>query len=235
MTISQIHDIIEKIRPKTLIILVETDSQRNILQNGLIALKLQVDDDQLKKWLAFLDLLLKWNKTYNLTAIKSTEKMITHHLLDSLAIYPYLHKNNHIDVGTGAGIPGIPLAILLPEHHFTLIDSVGKKTRFIEHVKLTLNLENITVINQRVENYQTDLLFDTVISRAFASIQKMLHLTASLCATEGIFLAMKANIEDETLHLPYPYHVDRIEKIDVPGLDATRHIVLIHRAINKKP
>ena len=208
---------------------MEKNAAQQILLNGLGTLNIAIEPNKIEQWLEFLALLRKWNKAFNLTAITKPQDMITHHLLDSLAIWPHLHKTYHVDVGTGAGIPGIPLAILLPNHHFSLLDSVGKKTRFIEQVKQSLNLTNVTVINQRAEDYKPEQLFDTVITRAFASLAKMLTLTSHLLNKDGVFLAMKGNLDNEVNNIPPGYQINMSERLKVPGLDATRHIILIQR------
>lgn len=209
--------------------LMENSRTKAQLIEGIHALSLEKNTKKIEQWLHFLALLSKWNKAYNLTAIKNPIDMVTHHLLDSLAIAPFLHERRHIDVGTGAGIPGIPLAILLPKHHFVLLDSVGKKTRFMATVKRELALDNITIVNQRVETYQADVLFDTVITRAFAPLQKMLPLTAHLLMPGGYFLAMKAKHDIEREPLPPGYQITLQSPILIPGLNATRQVMLIQK------
>src|SRR5437879_4071655 len=136
------------------------------LKTGLSEMNLIMTDEQLSQLLVYLQLLQKWNKTYNLTAITDFDKMITHHLLDSLSVSPYITGDNIVDVGSGAGLPGIPLAIYFPDKKFTLIESVGKKTRFISNAVRELGLKNVDVVNVRAEEYQTPNVFDTMIARA---------------------------------------------------------------------
>lgn len=148
----------------------------------------------------YLFLLNKWNSAYNLTAIRDVETMVSKHIVDSLAILPWLKGNRIIDVGTGAGLPGIPLALARPEISFVLLDSNGKKTRFLHEVKRQLNLKNIEIVQFRVENYHPAQGFDTVLSRAFSSLAQMIQWTQHLIAQEGIWLAMKGRFPDAELN-----------------------------------
>lgn len=148
----------------------------------------------------YLFLLNKWNLAYNLTAIRDLESMVGKHLLDSLAILPWLKGNQIIDVGTGAGLPGIPLALARPDFNFVLLDSNGKKTRFLHEVKRQLNLKNVEIVQFRVENYHPTQGFDTVVSRAFSSLEQMIQWTQHLIADEGIWLAMKGRYPDTELN-----------------------------------
>ncbi len=173
-------------------------------------------------------MLLKWNKVYNLTAITAPQKIITHHLLDSLAVLPYVQGDNVIDVGCGGGLPGIMLAIMLPEKQFVLLDSNSKKTRFVKQVVIELRLKNVTVEHCRVEQYQPVHLFDVVLSRAFASLPDMLVWCAHLRNKDGIFLAMKGTSpQQEREQLPDGFRILGQHQLTVPGLDAERHVVLI--------
>ena len=144
---------------------------------------------QLENYLLLLD---KWNKTYNLTAVRDIYEMASRHVLDSLAILPWVHGKNILDVGTGAGLPGIPLAIARPDLCVTLLDSNGKKTRFLEAVKRTLHLTNINIVQMRVESYRFAQGFDTITSRAFSQMDEMINLTKHLIANDGVWLAMKS-------------------------------------------
>jgi 16S rRNA (guanine527-N7)-methyltransferase len=172
--------------------------------------------------MSFIKLLEKWNKAYNLTSIRNTEDMVSLHLLDSLAILPFIEGKYVIDIGTGAGLPGIPLAIYLPGIDFTLLDSNAKKTRFVQQAILELKLNNVTVCHSRVENYLPETSFDTVITRAFASLSDIVKLSAHLVSQSGIILAMKGQLPDEqdinsakTTLIP----------INVPGIPAKRCLV----------
>lgn len=201
---------------------------REQLINGARQLGLELSDEQQDSLLHYQELMLKWNRVYNLTAITDPQQMVTHHLLDSLAVLPYLQGQRIIDVGTGGGLPGIVLAIMCPEKQFVLLDSNSKKTRFVTQAMIELKLSNVTVQHSRVEQYQPDALFDTVVSRAFASIQDMLHWCAHLRDKDGIFLAMKGvSPEGELAQMPESFHLIKQCQLQVPGLDAERHVVLI--------
>lgn len=173
-------------------------------------------------------LLQKWNTAYNLTAVRELEAMVSKHILDSLAILPWLHGQRIVDVGTGAGLPGIPLAIAQPDRHFVLLDSNGKKIRFLQEVKRQLNLENVEIVQFRVENYHQAPCFDTVISRAFSSLEQMIQWTQHLIAPQGIWLAMKGRYPDtELVTMDKPY---RVERYQVQGIEGERCCVLINNA-----
>lgn len=205
-----------------------------LLESGLIKLgqPMQLRDPLL----AFLHLLEKWNGAYNLTAVREPEKMITHHVLDSLAVMSYLRGPRVVDVGAGAGIPGIPLALARPEFEFVLLDSNAKKTRFITQAINELGLANVTVERARAEDYRPARLFDTVISRAFASLAEMLDMTQHLGAPDGVCVAMKGNYpQDELLAVPPRFRVDRVEAVQVPGLDAKRHVVCLTKVGGAHP
>jgi len=185
---------------------------------------------QQQKALAFLHFLEKWNNAYNLTAIRDFDGMMTHHLLDSLSIAPYIHGQRIIDVGSGAGFPGIPLALYYPQRHFVLLDSNGKKTRFLLQAKSEFDIANIDVVQMRVENYQTVSCFDAIIFRAVKSIPEMISKTQQLCCKNGQFLAMKAVYPAEELqNLSNPFTV---QALSVPGLDAKRHLIIIEGTAN---
>lgn len=200
----------------------------DVLRAGLARLHLPAEAGQVADLLRLLALIGKWNKVYNLTAIKDPREMLTHHLLDSLAVLPYLHGRRIIDVGTGAGLPGIPLAIMSPQREFVLLDANNKKTRFITQAVIELGLQNVTVQNLRVEEYRPGAPFDTVVSRAFASLADMVRWTRGLCAPDGVFLAMKGQVPmEEISELPAGFRVKEIAALSVPGLEAERHAVII--------
>jgi 16S rRNA (guanine527-N7)-methyltransferase len=175
--------------------------------------------------LDYLLLLNKWNDAYNLTAVRDLESMVSKHVLDSLAVLPWLNGTNIIDVGTGAGLPGIPLAIARPDIQFTLLDSNGKKTRFLNEVKRQLSLKNLKIIQFRAENYHATPGFDTVISRAFSSLEQMIFWTKHLIADNGIWLAMKGRYPDAELQVLE--HKYRVEQYTVEGVEGERCCVLI--------
>lgn len=192
------------------------------LQFGLSEMTLTLPAEKQSQLLAYLHLLQKWNKTYNLTAITDFDKMISYHLLDSLSVSPYLTGENIVDVGSGAGLPGIPLAICFPDKKFTLIDSVGKKTRFITHAVRELGLSNVQVFNGRAEEYQTPHCFDTMIARAVASAENLIPISQHLLAKNGQLLMMKSDASQEKILQQH-----RIIELTVPGVDAHRSLIII--------
>ncbi len=179
-----------------------------------------------------LDELERWNRTYNLTAIRDREGMVTHHLLDSLAIHGELHGATVADVGTGAGFPGLPLAVLSPERHFTLIDSAGKKVRFVNHAAHALGLTNVEGVHARVEALHPERPFDTVVTRAFASIPDMLEKVSPLCGPHTSVLAMKGKWpKDELADIPHGWQVERSRDLTVPGLKESRCVIALTRQL----
>jgi 16S rRNA (guanine527-N7)-methyltransferase len=196
------------------------------LQQGCNALHLDIQSGQQALLLEYLDFLCKWNKTYNLTAVRDASQMVTRHLLDSLSIAPHVQGQRCIDVGTGAGLPGIPMAILFPDREFHLLDSNGKKTRFLFQVKTALGLDNMTVHQARVETFDDAGLFDSVLSRAFASLQDMMQACRHLLTPEGRFLAMKGAYPAQELHLVREdCAIVGVYPLAVPGLGEQRHLV----------
>ena len=185
-------------------------------------------EQQVQQLDAFVQLLLKWNRAYNLTAITEPKEVIQRHILDSLSVVPYVKKGRIIDVGSGGGLPGIPLAIFFPDSHCVLLDSNSKKTRFLQQVKLELPLSNVEVVHRRVEQYQPDTGFDTVISRAFATIEKFLTVAGHLCARDGRILAMKGVYPEEELKsIDSAYCLKNVHPLQVAGLDAERYLAEI--------
>ena len=172
------------------------DACRDQLQQGLSALALEIDEFQLEGLLSFIRLIVKWNQAYNLTAVRDPLDMVALHLLDSLAVLPHIKPPRVADIGTGAGLPGIPLAICLPDQHFVLVDSNAKKTRFVRQVALELKLPNVEVVHSRVELFKAEPLFSTVITRAFAGMADILKLTEHLLADGGVLLAMKGQLPE---------------------------------------
>ncbi|WP_407936358.1 16S rRNA (guanine(527)-N(7))-methyltransferase RsmG [Limnobaculum parvum] len=186
----------------------------------------QLQKDQL---LGYVALLHKWNKAYNLTSVRDPQQMLIRHIMDSIVVNPHLQGERFIDVGTGPGLPGIPLAIVRPDAQFTLLDSLGKRIRFIRQVMHELNITNVTPVQSRVEEYSIPEGFDGVISRAFASLQDMLEWCHHLPSKEhGKFYALKGIISEEELsQVPAGFHVQEIVALDVPELDGERHLVII--------
>lgn len=206
----------------------QTVALKEKLIAGIDQLKLSLSEKQVDLLIDYVHLLNKWNKTYNLTAIRDVEEMISVHLLDSLAVAPYLHGNDILDVGTGAGLPGIPLSICHPELSFTLLDSNGKKTRFVQQAVLALGLTNVRVEQRRIERFESLAKFSTIVSRAFASIGDMLEGASHLCRDEGEFLAMKGVYpEGEWQAVAEGYQLLETIKLSVPFVDGDRHLVRI--------
>jgi 16S rRNA (guanine527-N7)-methyltransferase len=196
------------------------------LEAGLTELDLSLTDAQVDRLIQYLTLLQKWNKVYNLTAIRDPEEMLIKHLLDSLAVVPFMVGERIIDVGTGGGLPGIPLAICFPNKTVDLLDSNSKKTRFLIQAKAELGLVNTQVIHDRVENYRPISRYDAVISRAFASMQDMLHWTDHLLSDNGVWWAMKGQQEFEDLtSLPGLVVIEETIPLNIPGLDAKRMLI----------
>ncbi len=198
------------------------------LRTGCEQLGLTLDAPQQRQLLEYLALFIKWNQAYNLSAIRDPEQMLRLHLLDSLSIAPHLTGQRFIDVGTGGGLPGIPLAICFPERHFTLLDSAGKKMRFLFQVKQSLKLANVDTQNCRVEAYQPAQLYDGVISRAFASLQDMTDACQHLLAPNGRFWAMKGQQPHTELStVAKHYTVAHSYPLAVPGVDAERCLIAL--------
>lgn len=196
---------------------------RALIQQGVSDLSLNLTDLQLKQMEQYLDLLFEWNKKFNLTAIKTKEAAVIYHLLDSLIISPFLKGKHFMDVGSGGGLPGIPLAIVNPNLCFYLLESKHKKITFLQYVVEQLQLNNCSVIHARAEQYQPELKMDCVITRAFSSLDKMLNYCQHLINQQGYFLALKGKVpHDELKALGSEYKVDWIKPLQVPNLDANR-------------
>lgn len=199
-----------------------------VLREGLQTLGLPLEDGQIAALFAYLALLQQWNHAYNLTAIRDPEMMLTHHLLDSLSIATRVKGMRIIDVGTGPGLPGIPLAICFPERQFTLLDSNGKKIRFLFQVKTALGLINVQELQTRAETYRPEKPFDAVISRAVTSLAGMTETCAHLLSKQGRFYAMKGQYPElELSELSKHYNVVGSHRLVVPGVDGHRHLIEI--------
>lgn len=176
----------------------------------------------------YLRLMSLWTRAYNLTSVRDPVQMISRHLLDSLSIMPYLQGQYFLDVGTGAGLPGIPLSILNPDREFTLLDSNGKKARFLNQVVSELNLHNVCVEKERAEDFYPGIEFDCILSRAFSSVREKILNTRHLCAPNGQFLAMKGIYPAAELNdLPSGFTVKAVHPLDVPGLEGERTLVIV--------
>jgi len=198
------------------------------LKRGLIGLGLTLDEETQQRLLDYVALIDKWNRVYNLTAIRDPEKMISHHLLDSLAVAPHLSAKRLLDVGSGAGLPGIPLALAKPGMHVTLLDSNHKKTAFLSQVAIELRLNNIEVCAERVESWRTQEKFDVIISRALSDMSEFVQTTRHLLAPGGVFAAMKGlHPYEEIGKLPAGFTVRQVLPLSVPGVEGARHLALI--------
>jgi 16S rRNA (guanine527-N7)-methyltransferase len=201
---------------------------------GARELGIELTDEQVGQLVAHLDLLDDWNTRMNLTAIRERSQQITKHLLDSLTMRPWLQGPRVADIGSGAGFPGIPLAIVAPEMHFALVESVGKKCRFLEHVRDTLALPNLEVVQSRAEDYRPAERFDTVLARAVGPVADLVKFAGGLVAGGGRFLAMKGRYPQEELARKLNgWKVAAVHKLSVPGLDEERHLVELCRSHEK--
>ena len=202
----------------------------NKLSQLLKAANISLTDQQKQQLVGYVELLHKWNKAYNLTSVRDPQQMLVRHILDSVVVEPHLQGERFIDVGTGPGLPGIPLAIVRPQAHFTLLDSLGKRVRFLRQVQHELGLTNVTPVQSRVEEFPAEPPFDGVISRAFASLEDMLNWCHHLAGPTGRFYALKGvRPDDEIATLPAGFSVEKITALHVPELDGERHLVIIGR------
>lgn len=201
------------------------------LASGMRALDVVPPEDAVHKLLAYRDLVVRWNRVHNLTAVRDPEAMLAYHLLDSLSVSPYLHGDRVLDVGSGAGLPGIPLAVVNPQRRFVLLDASSKRVRFLRQVSVELELENVEAVHERIERYRPDAPFATVTSRAFASLADFAGAACGLLAAGGHMLAMKGRCPEEELQaLPSGIRLHAIYELKVPGLDAQRHLIDLVRA-----
>lgn len=197
------------------------------LSAGTAQMGLHVTSEQQEKLLHYLTLLHKWNGIYNLTAIRQPEQMVSNHLLDSLAVLPYLWPQRWLDVGCGAGLPGLVLAVMRPEWSFTLVDSNSKKTGFVQQAAIELGLQNVEVQCQRVEQWRAEQKYDGIISRAFAEAANFVSLTRHLLADGGHWAAMKGVPEQELARLPEDVLVEKVITLQIPELEAARSLVVL--------
>lgn len=202
------------------------------LAAGVAALGLALPQGAEEKLLAYLALLDKWNRVYNLTAVRETGRMVSHHLLDSLAAVPFFQAAAVLDVGSGGGLPGVPLAIARPEIQVTLIDSIAKKTAFLLQAKAELGLVNLHVVTSRVEDYRPESGFDIITSRAFSDLKEFVMLTRHLLNPGGQWLAMKGLMpHEEIASMPLSVKVSANHALHVPGLDASRHLIVLEPVV----
>lgn len=204
------------------------------LLEGARTLGIELTDEQAVRLVTHLDLLDEWNARMNLTAIRDRPSQLTKHLLDSLSVRPYLRGQRIADIGSGAGFPGIPLAIVEPARHFALIESTGKKCRFLEHVRDTLGLANVEVVQSRAESYAPESRFDTVLARAVGPLADLVKVAGRLVAGGGRLLAMKGRYPEEELAAKLNgWKVAAVHPLTVPGLDEERHLVELCRSHDK--
>lgn len=199
----------------------------NHLSEALRAMGAELGARQEVLLLDYLALLAKWNRTYNLTAIHEPERMLTHHLLDSLAILPAVSAGPMLDVGSGAGLPGIPLAIARPELRLTLLDSSQKRCGFMNQAAIQLKLDNVEVAHARAEDFQPGMKYPQIVSRAFSDLSEFVKVTAHLLADKGEWLAMKGLYPDDEIAQLKGARVKRHQRLHVPGLDAERHLIIM--------
>lgn len=201
----------------------------DVLKQGIAALELNLDEAQVAKLLDYLALLNKWNSVYNLTSVRDPMQMVTLHVLDSLAAVPaFAGAQNVLDVGAGGGLPGMVLAISRPDMKVSMIDTVHKKTAFLNQVKAELELANVTVYTKQVQQLEVKTKFDVITSRAFADLSDFVNWSGHLLQEGGQFIALKGTApEDERERLPAPWKVQKLQPLEVPGLDAERHLVFI--------
>lgn len=212
-----------------------TQSIQKELEQGIQEMGLPCPDGAVSKLMAYLKLLEKWNASFNLSGVSDMETMVSRHLLDSLALSPYLEGELFVDVGSGAGLPGIPLAILNPDKQFVLIDSNGKKTRFLFQAKIELGLNNISVENCRVEHYQSQQQIDMVMCRAFSTLEDIVTRLQPIFSSKCKLLAMKGHYpEDEISQLPDGFEVTHTIKLKIPGSDSQRHLIEVMRTRNEE-
>ncbi|MEP1448401.1 MAG: 16S rRNA (guanine(527)-N(7))-methyltransferase RsmG [Paraglaciecola sp.] len=199
-----------------------------VLKNSLKNCDFVVTEQQQLQLIRYVLMMHKWNKAYNLTSVRDPQQMVLKHIVDSIVVAPYLNKTQYIDVGTGPGLPGIPLAIMCPTKQFILLDSLGKRVRFMKQVAYELKIDNIQPVQSRVEDFVPKAKIDGVLSRAFASLKDMLHWCQHLVDSHGVFLALKGQLSiDELQQLPLEFKLQETVKLDVPGLEGERHIVKI--------
>ena len=202
-----------------------------LLEAGAAALGVRLTAEQRSRLLRLVAELMEWNGRFNLTAIREPAEMVRKHLLDSLAVQPFIVGERIADVGTGPGFPGLPLAVVNPARRFTLVEATAKKARFVEHAAAALGLDNVEVVNARAEAWKPSQPFDTVVCRALGKLHEFVRFAGHLCARNGRMLAMKGQYPEAELEaVPRGWRVVAVHRLDVPGLDAERHLVELARA-----
>lgn len=202
-----------------------------LLEAGASALGVPLTAEQRSRLLQLVAELMEWNGRFNLTAIREPAGIVRKHLLDSLAVQPFLKGERIADVGTGPGFPGLPLAVVNPARRFTLVEATAKKARFVEHAAAALGLDNVEVVNSRAEAWKAPRPFDTVVCRALGKLHEFIRFAGHLCARDGRMLAMKGQYPETELEaVPRGWRVVAVHRLDVPGLDAERHLVELARA-----
>lgn len=200
------------------------------LQSGAETFGLSLSAETSVRMLDYIDLVSKWNRVYNLTAVRGRRNMLTRHLLDSLTVLPHLCGVRILDIGTGAGLPGIPLALAAPQLQLVLLDSNAKRIRFLRQCVADLGLDNVTPVQSRVEEYRSQEKFDTLVSRAYTTLDAMIESSGQLLSDDGCIIAMKGRWPgDETTTIPEGFHIDRVIDTRVPELNEQRHLVLCRR------
>ena len=200
----------------------------SLLRQGVAGMGLALPAAAMDQLANYLHLLVKWNRVYNLTAIRDEAKLVSHHVLDSLAVVRHLPEGNIVDVGSGAGLPGIPIAISCPGRVVALLDSNHNKGAFLKQAIAELGLASVQVVTERVETYRPSESFKTVISRAFSDLADFVKLAGHLCASDGVMIAMKGlRPDDEIARVPSSWEVTKTVRLEVPQLEATRHLVFL--------
>ena len=203
---------------------------KNLLAEGVAGLGIEIDDQHRRALLGYLSLLKRWNRVYNLTTVKSDADFVTRHLLDSLSVVPYLHGRNVIDIGSGAGLPGIPVALACPDISVTLLDSNAKRCRFLRQVQAQLKLQNVSIVQHRAEKFNPHEKFDSLFSRAFSSLSSFITCSGHLLADDGQLLAMKGQWPgEESVEIPAGFMIKDVIKLNVPGLPEQRHLIICRK------
>jgi len=198
-----------------------------LLSQGVTEIGIEIDDQRKRAMLGYLSLLKRWNRVYNLTKVKSDADFVTRHLLDSLSVVPYLYGKKIIDIGSGAGLPGIPVALARLDLEVTLLDSNAKRCRFLRQVQAQLKLQNVSIVQQRAEKFQPHEKFDSLLSRAFSSLSSFISCSGHLLADDGQLIAMKGQWPgEESVEMAAGFSIENVIKIYVPGLTEQRHLVV---------